>query len=285
MRKTFARITLGVLLVSALCGAVFVYGLYAAVDEIFIPPVYTTDTSTAPELSAKSWLVFDVEMGEVLYEYNADDPLPIASVTKLATAARFLEEGNIDATTTIAWSDVITDGRAGKLSAGEVYTNHELLFPLLLESSNDAASTLERVDAALLERMNSYAEELSLDSTSFKDGSGLSDQNVSTARDLLVLSRHIFITEPHIFDVTRVKEYYSEDNGWINNNPFVDDPSYRGGKHGFTYEANRTVVAFFDELINGGSVRTLGYILLGSDDLEGDMSALRQHVREHTSYE
>jgi hypothetical protein len=71
----------------------------------------------------------------------------------------------------------------------------------------------------------------------------------------------------------------------MNNNPFIADATYKGGKHGFTYSANRTAVSFFEEILASGNTRTIGYVLLGSDDLRSDMELLRQAVRANVRYE
>lgn len=278
-------IRIGLYLVTALAFAwgIYVYAVLSAPVEAEYTPNYVVSLNPDLDVSAASWIVFDVERGMVLYDHSADTPRSIASVTKLATAARFLEANDLSETTTITADDVATYGYAGKLKDGEDYTLRELLFPLILESSNDAAEALARVDNALLPRMNAYRDELALQHTSFDDPSGLSKDNVSTARELMQLSRHIFEYSPFVFDMSRLREYYAPHNGWVNNNPFFNDKAYRGGKHGFTNAAKLTAVAYFDEPISG-TTRTLGYVLLGSDDLRDDMEALRSFVRHHTSY-
>jgi len=244
--------------------------------------IYEIADTPDPRLSARSWMVFDLMTGEELYSYKPNTQLPIASITKLMTATVFYEDNDAAATASITWADVAAEGRAGKLQFGDTYTYHELLFPLLLESSNDAAAVIERVDTDVINRMNDYTDFLPL--TIFDDASGLSDMNRSTAAELRTFIRFLSQEAPHILDITQIEEFYSAENGWINNNPFIDDPSYRGGKHGYTNAANRTAVALFSEELSNESTRTLGYVVLGSDDLITDMDTLRSHVREHTTY-
>ena len=281
--RLYAKISVGLILLLAVVGSVVVLGAFSA-TEILTPPTYEIGPATAVELSAQSWVVFDQETGAVLYEHNADEVLSIASVTKLFTAATFLDHADLAASTTIEWSDVVTEGRAGKLTYGEEYRNRELLFPLLLESSNDAATALNRVHPSLLEEVRKFNEGLQLEHTVIAGPSGLSDDNVSTARELSLVAHYLYNEKPEVFDMTRISSYYSKDNGWINNSPFVGDEAYRGGKHGFTYEAGRTAVAFFDEKLTGGNTRTLGYVLLKSANLERDMELLRDFVSKNTSY-
>lgn len=282
--RFYAKISVGLILLLAVAGAFAVFSVFS-VTEALTPPKYVRSSTIVPELSAQAWIVFDEETGEVLYEHNADEVLSIASVTKLFTAAAFLDHADLSANTTIEWGDVITEGRSGKLAHGETYTNRELLFPLLLESSNDAATALNRVHPSLLEEIRVYNEGLALQHTVIAGPSGLSDNNVSTARELSLVARHLHKTRPEIFDITRVSSFYSKDNGWINNSPFVGDEAYRGGKHGFTYEAGRTAVAFFEEELRGDIGRMLGYVLLKSGNLERDMELLRGFVRQDVSYQ
>jgi len=195
----------------------------------------------------------------------------------------FYDSADLDATTTIVWSDVNTEGDAGKLHPYEEYTYRELMYPLLLESSNDAAAVLLRVSPDLLTRMGAYTQSLGLLVTTFNDTSGLSDKNVSTATELSILFRELYKNSPHIFDITRLKQFVGTHTGWLNNNPLIAQEGYRGGKHGFTNEANRTVVAFFDETIATGQVRTIGYVLLQSDDLKADIALLREVVHKNVS--
>lgn len=247
-------------------------------------PAYLIQVETLPVVTAQSWLVFDVLDGTVLASQQADEQVPIASVTKLFTAAAFRDHFDLAATQTVSYADIVTEGRAGKLQVGEVYSARELLFPLLLESSNDAAAVLLREQPELLVYMEELSKELGLAQTTFADTSGLSDGNLSSASDLGVLLRYLQTDQPHILDITRLPDYYSAANGWFNSSPFVGAADYRGGKHGYTFEANRTAAVMFTEQFIGGD-RLVGYILLGSDDLQADMAILRSFVRETVSYQ
>lgn len=255
------------------------------VQDAVMPQVATVQVlyAVAPVVTAQSMIIVDAQTGTSLFEKRADTVHPIASITKLFTAAVWWQQADLYATSTITWSDVATDGRAGRLRAGQQYQNRELLFPLLLESSNDAAATMARVAPfPLVARMNELAAVLGATQTTLVDTSGLKDGNVSTARDLARVFRGLQRTEPHILDVTQLPLYLNHVNAWMNNNPFIEDPAYRGGKHGYTYTANRTVVAAFAESLTGGT-REIVYVLLGSDDLEADMRAARAFVHANVS--
>jgi serine-type D-Ala-D-Ala carboxypeptidase (penicillin-binding protein 5/6) len=230
-----------------------------------------------PELSAEAFAIFDPETGTVIAAENSDEVLPIASVTKLLTAATVLRTVDRSTTYTIEESDVAMHGRAGRLEPGEMYDAYELLFPLLLESSNDAAAVYERgTEGDIIRRMNGYAKELGARHLVVTDASGLSDTNQASVRDLVSLTSALYTKEPHVFDISRLSKRAGPYVGWSNNSP-VFDATYRGGKHGFTEAAGRTIVALFTESFASGE-KTVGYVLLGSADLKADMALLRTYV-------
>jgi D-alanyl-D-alanine carboxypeptidase len=247
-------------------------------------PVFHVDRSVLPELSVSAYAVFDVATGEVLFGHAIDTPLPIASVTKLFTAVAILDGFDPEATTTITWTDVAGEGDAGKLKPTQAYSYRELLFPLLLESSNDAASALERAtDGGVIAVMNQVAQDAGATDTTFADASGLSSNNRSTVADLITVTRAINERYPFVFDISELPQYIGAYTGWQNNNPVMDTTAYAGGKHGYTEAAGRTLVAQFDESFTVGD-RTIGYIILGSSDLKADMALLRNFTRDAVDF-
>lgn len=239
-----------------------------------------------PAVSAKAWLVFDMKTGEVLASHNSDEVLPIASVTKLMTALVARETLPLDATTTVSAHAIATEGRAGRLEAGETIVVSELLFPLLLESSNDAAEALAEVSGrtAFLLAMNETADRLSLTATKFEDPHGISPNNVSSAHDLSLLVRHLYKQDRHIFDITTLPQYVGVAHDWMNNDPLVGSEGYQGGKHGFTPEAGRTFAGVWEQELKEGGTRPIGIVLLESDNLKNDAHALRTFAREQIAY-
>lgn len=284
MKRLVGKVSFFLIAMIAMSSTVFIGSLLTMVD-VLAPPDFSTSLATVQHISADSWLVFDVGRNETLYEFNADEVLPIASVTKLPAAKIFYDTQDVWATSTVTWSDVENEGRAGKLRVGQEYTFHTLLFPLLLESSNDAAGVFSRNDDILVSDMNDYVKNLGLKDTVFTDTSGLSAGNVSTGHELQTILRNIYIQNRHLIDITGLDSYLSVNNGWLNNNPFIKDSDYVGGKHGYTPEANRTAVALFNETLQNGRVRLIGYVLLGSDNLQYDMSLLRNHVQNHVRFQ
>lgn len=284
MSTTLGRTTVLLVMLGTFCTGLFLIALWTVDDAIKTPPpALTVGTIDVSKPSAISFFVFDVETGTEIASKEEGKILPIASITKLFTASLFYTHTDLNATTSIMWSDVATEGTAGRLNAFEEYTHRGLMYPLLLESSNDASVAMLRVDPKLLERMNEYVKSSGGVYTVFADTSGLSDKNVSTAYELSKLVQPIYSDHQHIFDITRLKQFIGPHTGWLNNNPLVHEEGYRGGKHGFTYSAQKTAVAFFDEKIDGDDSRTIGYIVLGSTDLKKDIELLRSEIQAKVS--
>jgi D-alanyl-D-alanine carboxypeptidase len=285
MRTTLGKITVFTVLLLTLGIGLFLIAAWSVDDAVRYVPTLQFNALDVTAVTATSLYVFDVETGQEIVSTNKDSVLPIASVTKLLSASLFYTHANLEATTSIVWSDIATDGKAGKLAYGDIYTYRELMYPLLLESSNDAATVLLRVSPTIVGDMNAYVKNIGLTNTVFEDTSGLSILNVGTAQELGLLSLNVYKEYPHIFDITKLTQFIGSNTGWRNNNPLVGEQGYRGGKHGFTYEANRTAVAFFEEKIVTGQTRVVGYVLLGSDNIKNDIDLLRALVQQNVIFE
>jgi serine-type D-Ala-D-Ala endopeptidase (penicillin-binding protein 7) len=153
-------------------------------------PRYKTDAtgSLVPDVRAAAAIIFDPETGQVLWEENGSDKRSIASITKVMTAAVFMEDDpDLSREVTIERGDVYAASTT-YLRANERITLDNLLHLTLIASDNAAARALARLShggtAAFIERMNEKALELGLESTSFTDPSGLNPNNVSSAYDL-----------------------------------------------------------------------------------------------------
>ena len=285
MRHIFSLVIAGLVFGGAALVYAQVFSYQSDVTVPAKPAVFVLATNTVPTISAPAFAIFDVESGQVLVSADADTPHPIASVTKLFTAVAILETFNPESTTTITWTDVAGEGESGKLHPSEVYSYRGLLFPLLLESSNDAADTLERATGEkLLPAMATVAAEYGAVHSNFFDASGLSPKNISTVTDLVVFSRAVGKKYPFVYDVSTLPQYIGAYTGWRNNNPVSQADEYRGGKHGYTPAAGRTLVAQFSEQFKSGD-RTIGYIILGSDNLATDVATLRNYVAEMVQYQ
>lgn len=229
----------------------------------------TIDTRALETVSAAAVVIERADTHETLFERERDTVRPIASVAKLFTAHIIHNSPKIDTTTTIFRSDLLTEGQSGSLMYGDVYTLRELLFPLLLVSSNDAATVLARAvgTETYTTALTDLKATVGLSNTTIEDASGLSDKNVSTARDLAAFIDYLSVHDRHILDITRLRSYVGKSQAWANNNPAREYAEFIGGKHGFTDAAGRTFAGQFEK---NGHVYTV--ILLGSNDLARDIS-------------
>jgi D-alanyl-D-alanine carboxypeptidase (penicillin-binding protein 5/6) len=229
-------------------------------------------------VTAFAAVVIDEASGAILYDKQANQPLPPASLTKIATAIIALEEGDLNATVAI---DV--DSRFMKGSSimgiipGDQFTLRDLLYGLMLESGNDAALAIGRhiagSDAAFIEKMNTLARRLSLFDTHFDNPHGLSARDhLTTAHELAVLSRYA-MTVPGFAEIVGTPYWTAVGSRTIalgNLHPFTF--AYPGGdgiKTGYTERAGRTMVASASR--NGHRVYV---VLLNSPLMEMDAVAL-----------
>ena len=239
-----------------------------------------------PKISAQAYLVGDLKTGEVILAKNQSDKFPIASVTKLMTALVAKELAGSEDIVTVSRQAVKTPGQNGGLRVEEKIAAFELLSPLLLESSNDAAEALAeyfgREDFLL--KMNRQAEQLLMASTVYEDPSGLSPQNVSTAADLFKLLGYLRETHNEIFNITTKRSMTSSKHNWSNISQFLGKEGYAGGKSGYTDAALQTGVAIFNLPLSESGTRPIAITLLRSQDRERDIESILKHLEKYVYY-
>jgi D-alanyl-D-alanine carboxypeptidase (penicillin-binding protein 5/6) len=156
------------------------------------------DPEPVPDVEAPSFVLADLDVGQVLVQKASGDIRPIASLTKLMTALLVLEAGHLDRIVRVHPDAVFDRGDYGAGSAlglrpGERISVRGLLAGLLLGSANDAAEALA-IEAsgsvsAFVEEMNARARTLGMTQTRFASPHGLDDGGRSSAADLLRLLR------------------------------------------------------------------------------------------------
>lgn len=224
-------------------------------------------------LAAKSVYVWDVRAHRKLYERNAGERRPLASLTKMMTAFTASETLPESTLVTVLSADLMEEGDSG-LYAGETWTLGKLSDFTLMTSSNDGASAIARIAGLsmatnthaatpaearglFIAKMNEKARHMGLTETSFADESGLDlDRSTSgaygSARDVAMLFDYIFRKHPEIL---RATAYASEDirseSGFVHravntnqNVQFV--PGIIGSKTGFTDLAGGNLVIIAD---------------------------------------
>jgi len=226
-----------------------------------VPPVMTAGdlaglnmTRDALALASNAALVIDESTSQVLFEKNANIALPIASITKLMTGM-VVVESHQDMDEIIEVTDEDVDRlrfSSSRLRVGSRLTRAKMLHIALMSSENRAASALGRNYPgglpAFVAAMNAKARELGMTSTHYVDSTGLSSQNVASARDLAKLlmaaSRH-----PILCQYTTDTKYVVQPGGrrslqYSNSNRLVNNPDWEIGiqKTGFINEAGHCLV-------------------------------------------
>lgn len=147
-------------------------------------------------LYSRSVYIVDETTHTPLYARNADTVLPIASVSKLMTAVVWLDQRHAPLAQHIAVTDADLDTLKfthSRLAPGSKLTRADMLHIALMSSENRAAAALSRDypggRPAFIEAMNAKAHRLGMPHTHFVNATGLSPQNVSTARELARLVR------------------------------------------------------------------------------------------------
>lgn len=151
----------------------------------------TVNSMAAPDInvSARSAVLMEADSRQIVFERDAHTPMPMASTTKIMTALVAIENGELDKTVSVSDLAIGVEGSSIYLKAGEKLTLRELLYAVLLESANDAATAVAveiggSVDS-FAEMMNEKASELELENTHFTNPHGLDDeQHYTTAADL-----------------------------------------------------------------------------------------------------
>lgn len=210
--------------------------------------------SAAPSISAQGAAVIDVTSGRILYEKNANQKLPIASLTKIMTAIVAIEEGNLTDKVKTGKNAVGAEGSSIYLRLGEELSLEDMLYGLMLRSGNDAAIAIaEHVGGSVngfSYMMNEKARYIGLSSSNFVNPHGLDHpEHYSTARDLALLTAYA-LKNPIFQKIvsTQMKtaplEGFDWDRKWFNKNKMLRTyPGANGVKTGFTRIAKRCLVS------------------------------------------
>ncbi len=163
-----------------------------------------------PDIRAEAAIIYNPETGEILWESNAQDQRSIASITKVMTAAVFLENSPDLSEQVVVQRADVRAASTTHLRAGYKVSKDDLLHLLLIASDNAAARVLARTSPqgteGFIRRMNEKAKELGLASTSYVDTSGLLSDNVSSALDMAKLITYVS-GDDRIASIMRLSEY------------------------------------------------------------------------------
>ncbi|MEK7630157.1 MAG: serine hydrolase [Patescibacteria group bacterium] len=246
--------------------------------------------SNAPLLPKRKWEILDptikseaiifssLENGFSFFSTNPEKQWRTASLAKLLTAVIVTEEIGLNKKIPVSRTAITTDGEAGGLKSGEVYTARDMLKIMLLTSSNDAAAAFEEYIGGrsyFVKLMNDKAATIGLTKSIFYDAAGYDDNNVSTAADLLKLTKYILENDPDIFNWTRLQSFIvqptndAENRTILNIDPLASNSGFLGGKTGTSPLAKENLIALFA----GEKSREI-IIILGSADRVKDAETL-----------
>ena len=187
-------------------------------------------------LNAKSAILIEESTGNILYESNPDERLPIASVTKVMTMLLIMEavdsgKISLDDMVTVSENAMSYGGSTMFLETGEQLTVNDMLKGIAVASANDGcvamAEHLAGSESAFVDMMNEKAKELGMENTHFMNTNGLDeDDHYSSARDVAIMSRELMKHET-IFNYTSI---------WMD--------TLRGGK--FQLANTNKLIRFYD---------------------------------------
>ncbi|WP_405027693.1 D-alanyl-D-alanine carboxypeptidase family protein [Lentibacillus songyuanensis] len=213
--------------------------------------VFPDNGQAKPSTSADQAILMEQSSGRVLYEKDANQQRPIASITKIMTAMIAIESGKMDETVTVSKRAAYAEGSSIYLEQGEKIKLKDLVYGLILRSGNDAAVAIAEHVGGSVEGfsylMNEKASWLGMTNSHFDNPHGLdSKTHYSTAYDMALLMRYA-MNNSEFREITGTTTYKADtkEYAWRNKNKLLT--SYYdyciGGKTGFTKVAGRTLVS------------------------------------------
>ena len=207
---------------------------------------------------ARSAILIEADTGKVLYEKNANEQLPPASITKVMTLLLIMEaieRGEIKLTDKVRTSERAASmgGSQIFLQPGEEMTVEDMIKGIAIASGNDAsvamAEHLSGTEEAFVNSMNQRAKELGMKNTHFVNSNGLPAENhVSSAQDIAIMSRELLKHEGITKFTGTYQDYLRKDTAnpfWlVNTNRLVRFyEGVDGLKTGYTGEAKYCLTA------------------------------------------
>ncbi|MCZ0953971.1 MAG: D-alanyl-D-alanine carboxypeptidase [Rhodospirillaceae bacterium] len=206
-----------------------------------------------PQLGVKGYILIDHATGDVIAESNPDEILEPASLTKLMTAYtvfKALGDGQVNLDDEVrvserAWG---TEGSRTFIELGTAVSVEDLLQGMIVQSGNDASVALAEhvagTEEVFADLMNFYADQLGMESSSFRNSTGLPDpDHYMTARDAATIARAIITEFPEYYMWYSQRQFtYNEIEQFNRNSLLWRDESVDGLKTGYTEAAGYCLV-------------------------------------------
>ncbi|MFT6926602.1 MAG: D-alanyl-D-alanine carboxypeptidase (penicillin-binding protein 5/6) [Psychromonas sp.] len=217
-----------------------------------------TITPSAPEIGAKGYLLIDFNSGKVLSENNSDVKLAPASLTKMMTSyiiGQEIKSGNLspDDKVTIsekAWSKNFPESSKMFIEVGKEVSVADLNRGIIIQSGNDAcvamAEYIAGSEGAFADLMNSWAAQLGMNHTQFKNSHGLSAEgHYTTPHDMALLAKALINDVPNEYLLYSQKSFKFNGIDQPNRNALLWDKSLNvdGIKTGHTNEAGYSLIS------------------------------------------
>ncbi len=207
----------------------------------------------ALDISASSAILIDSDSAKVIYEKNAYKKMPMASTTKIMTAICTIENINTNMPLRVPDEAVGIEGSSIYLQKGEVITIKELLYGMMLNSGNDAATALAIAVSGSVEEfcrlLNRTAKNIGAKNTNFTNPSGLYDENhYTTAYDLALITSYA-LKNPLFAQIVSSKQQKisrgNEDSRYLKNHNRLlwQYEGCTGVKTGYTKKCGRCLVS------------------------------------------
>ena len=228
-----------------------------------------------PEIRAESFLAADLKSNFVFLEKLSRKAVPIGSLTKLVTAMTASEHINFARDITVSRSMLVETVKP-RLKSGRQVSVINLLFPLLMESSNEAATVLANYlgVSQFVNLMNEKAQAIGMETSSFTDPTGRASANVASTEDLFKLAKYIYNNRSFLLRIASGKfrsEAYEAPlwNDLENFNGFRESSEYLGGVTA-GFDDPKGILGIF-EIDFGAIRRPVAIVALESEDPISDV--------------
>ena len=210
------------------------------------------DIPAPPALSAKSYALLDYQTGDLIADFNADQRVEPASITKVMTvyiAFDEIKKGRVHLDDEVpisqkAWHEGIDSSESRMfIEVGQKVKLADLLRGIIIQSGNDAAVAVAEYlggsEDVFAQMMNQKAQELGMKNTHFMDASGMPNpEHYTTAHDIVLLARALIQNFPDFYKIFSEREFTFHGIKQYNRNGLLDkDPTVDGIKTGHTEAA------------------------------------------------
>ena len=229
---------------------------FLVVLSILVSGLCVAAAPKAEDFTAKAAILMEASTGKILYEYNKDEKLAMASITKLMPVLITMEKlaaGEITLDTQITGSPKAKEagGSTIFLDVGEKMALNDIIKGICIASGNDAtialAETLAGSETDFVSVMNQRASELGMTNTNYVNVTGFdADYHYTSAYDTALLAKELITKHPEILNYTTIREEWLRGNRTqlINTNRLLSTYQYTTGlKTGTETNAKYCVVA------------------------------------------